>query len=104
LFVRQRTDRNRSSAQLWTLLGESLSRRLTNLRRVLRHPAARNFHEHCIRTSALAAAPVAPLLFAAPGLGSSHGGMNAVETGRPGAVPGNTDAGPSKRATSTRVP
>jgi uncharacterized protein YjbJ (UPF0337 family) len=52
LFVRQRTDRNRRSAQLWTLLGESLSRRPDQSRRVLRHPAARNFHEHCIKTSA----------------------------------------------------
>jgi len=36
---------------------------------------------------------LAPLLLAAPGVGSSHSGMNAIETGRPGAVPGNTDAG-----------
>jgi hypothetical protein len=36
---------------------------------------------------------VAPLLFAAPGPGSSHSGMNAVETGRPG--PGNAYAADS---------
>jgi hypothetical protein len=41
---------------------------------------------------------LAPLLFAAPGPGSSHTGMNAIETGRPGAVPGNTDAGRYGRA------